>query len=113
STRSRASTAFSTTSPPSPLQRSNGSRCYTDSRMYGGWAMLTPVRLMTVSEFEQFVERSAGDRRFELIDGEVVEKMPNEEHGEAASNLHWALANFIKPRKLGRLVIEALYKDPA
>lgn len=75
--------------------------------------MLTPVRLMTVTEFEEFVEHSAGDRRLELIDGEVVEKMPNEEHGEAASNLHWALANFIKPRKLGRLVIEALYKDPA
>lgn len=75
--------------------------------------MLTPVRLMTVRELEDYVESpAAGDRWFELIAGQMVQKMPNEEHGDCVVNLLMALGSFVKPQRLGRLVVEALYRSP-
>jgi Uma2 family endonuclease len=77
--------------------------------------MIAPNRLYTTDEFEEFIALPENsDRRFELIYGEIVEKMPTEEHGFVAGNIVWRLNNFVKPRKLGRLLIEvrhALKKD--
>lgn len=75
--------------------------------------MLTPVRLMTVKELEDYVESpAAGDRGIELINGQMVEKVPNEEYGDCVVNLLMALGSFVKPQRLGRLVVEALYRSP-
>lgn len=61
----------------------------------------------TIAEFEQFIERPENDnRRFELINGEIVEKVPTEEHSVIAGNIYVALRNYVKPRKLGRVTFE-------
>lgn len=65
--------------------------------------MLVAKKLYTVEEFEQFLADPANqERRFELIHGEIVEKMPTEEHGLIAANILSFLWNYAKPRKLGR-----------
>lgn len=75
--------------------------------------MTTPTQLYTVEAFEQMLSQPENqDRLLELIEGEIVEKMVTQEHGMIAGNIHALLWNFIKPRKLGRLAIEARYQIP-
>jgi Uma2 family endonuclease len=70
-------------------------------------------RLYTVEEFERFIAQPENrDRLFELIQGEIVEKMPTEEHGELAANLVVALHSFVVPRKLGRVGVEIRHRMP-
>lgn len=75
--------------------------------------MVDQVKLVTVDEFEEYVARSENaDRRFELIDGEIVEKVPTEEHSLIAGNLYAALRAFVKPNGLGRVAFEVRHKQP-
>jgi len=70
-------------------------------------------RLYTVEEFEQLLEQPENrERLLELIDGEIVEKMPTEEHGEVTALLVMALGAFIVPNKLGRLGVEVRHRMP-
>lgn len=58
----------------------------------------------TVDEFEQFLCQPENvDRLFELIDGEIVEKKPTQQHGMIAMNLGAELTFFVKKHKLGRV----------
>ena len=52
------------------------------------------------------------ERLFELIDGEIVEKVPTELHSIVAGNFYSSLREFAKPRKLGRVVFEVRYRVP-
>jgi Uma2 family endonuclease len=70
-------------------------------------------RKYTVAEFEQlFAEAEHGDRLLELIHGEVVEKMPTEEHGVIAGNVFAPLHNFVTPQRLGRVGFEVRHQPP-
>lgn len=65
----------------------------------------------TIEMFEQFLRLPENSRRlFELIQGEIVEKMPTEEHGLIAGNVITALNNFAKPRRLGRAGVEVRHQ---
>ena len=69
--------------------------------------MTVQEKLVTVDEFEVFLARPENaDRLFELINGEIVEKVPTEEHGVVAGNIHAPLWLFTKSNKLGRVGIE-------
>ena len=71
-------------------------------------------RKYTVAEFEQlFNQAEHGDRLLELIHGEIVEKMPTEEHGVVAGNVFAPLHNFVTPRRLGRVGFEVRHRPPA
>jgi Uma2 family endonuclease len=75
--------------------------------------MAIEKKLYTVEEFERFAERGENrDRLLELIQGEIFEKMPTEEHGVVAANIVAALSNFVKPRKLGRIGVEVRHRMP-
>jgi Uma2 family endonuclease len=68
-------------------------------------------KLVTVDEFEAFIAKPENkDRLFELINGEINEKVPTELHGLIVSMLHAMLWNFVFPRNLGRLVLEVRYR---
>jgi Uma2 family endonuclease len=68
---------------------------------------------MTVEQFESFLCLPENhDRLLELIDGEVVEKMPTEEHGYTAGIFVTRLNNFVLPRKLGVVAVEARHRIP-
>jgi Uma2 family endonuclease len=76
-------------------------------------AMVVQKKLYTVDEFEEFIRRvENADRLFELIDGEIVEKVPTELHSMVAGNFYASLREFVKPRGLGRVVFEVRYRLP-
>jgi Uma2 family endonuclease len=75
--------------------------------------MVAQEKLVTVEEFEAFLESpESDDRLFELIHGEIVEKVPTEEHSIAVGNLYSALREFSRPGKLGRVGIEVRHGKP-
>jgi Uma2 family endonuclease len=74
-------------------------------------AMAVEKKLYTIEAFEQFIALPENsDRRFELIDGEIVEKMPTEEHGFIIANLLAILVTFVKKHQLGRVTVEARHR---
>lgn len=66
---------------------------------------------VTIDEFDELL-LEAPDRLLELIDGEVVEKMPTETHGEIQGLFVSVLRDFVYPRKLGRVGVEIRHKMP-
>lgn len=73
----------------------------------------SPKRKYTVGEFEQlFTEAEHGDRLLELIHGEIVEKMPTEEHGVVAGNAVFALRSYVQTHKSGRVAVEVRHRIP-
>lgn len=69
---------------------------------------------MTVEEFEHFLHLPQHiDRLFELIDGEVVEKMLTLEHGYLAGLFATKLNMFALPKRLGFAAVEARFGIPS
>jgi Uma2 family endonuclease len=69
--------------------------------------------LHTIHEFEKFVNDAENAYRlFELIDGEIVEKMPTREHGVAAGNIVTDLNIFLRQNPIGRAAVEARHRPP-
>ncbi len=70
--------------------------------------------LYTVEAFEQFADLPENqDRLLELVHGEIVEKVPTEEHGVLVITLGSLLKNHVKPRKLGKVGTEVLHRKPS
>jgi Uma2 family endonuclease len=75
--------------------------------------MAIQPKLCTVAEFEQFIALPEHrDRFFELIHGEIVEKVPTEEHGLIAANLCGLLWQYTRQSGIGRVVIEVRVRAP-
>ena len=74
-------------------------------------SVLTREQLYTVDEFEELLKlpENAG-RLLELIDGEIVEKMPTEEHGSIASAINYALMDYARKRRQGIVGNEVRYR---
>ncbi len=73
--------------------------------------MPTSEKQMTVAQFEEILKRPENsDRLLELINGEIVEKMPTEEHGMIATNLSIGLGLFARETKSGRVGTEVRYR---
>jgi Uma2 family endonuclease len=68
------------------------------------------ARTYTAAEFERYLRLPEHiDRRFELVDGRIVEKMPTEEYGMIAANSAAALGAFVRQHRLGRVGVEVRY----
>jgi Uma2 family endonuclease len=75
--------------------------------------MAIQKKLHTVEEFEAFADsKENDDRRFELINGEIYEKMPTEEHGIVAGNIFGFIWNFNREHQLGNVAIEVRHRMP-
>lgn len=71
------------------------------------------IPAVTTLEFEAYLQRPENaDRLFELIDGEIVEKMPTEEHGEVSGAIFAYIFNFNRVHRLGRVTLEARHTMP-
>src|SRR5262245_10180214 len=76
-------------------------------------AMAIQPKLVTVVEFEQFLALPENRGRFfELIHGEIVEKVPTEEHGLIAGNICGFLWQYTRQSGFGRAVIEVQIRMP-
>ena len=75
--------------------------------------MAIQPKLFTVVEFEQFLALPENcDRYFELIHGEIVEKVPTEEHGLIAANICGFLWQYTRQSGFGRAVIAVRVRMP-
>lgn len=69
--------------------------------------------IYTVEEFEHIAAAPENaERLLELIDGEIVEKVPTEEHGLIAMNIGAALHAYAVQHKTGRVVMEVRHHVP-
>ncbi len=66
----------------------------------------------TTPEFESFIAEHA-ESSFELIYGEIVEKMPTLLHGFIIAILTTALMNYLRVNPIGRAVVEGRYSLPS
>ena len=67
---------------------------------------------LSLDEFHALLEQRGHDRFIELIDGEIVEKMPNDEHGYLVGELTRLLGNFLRENRLGRVSVEVRMNLP-
>jgi Uma2 family endonuclease len=75
--------------------------------------MAVERRLYTVDEFEQYADAPENaNRLLELVEGEIREKMPTEQHSICAGNIFTPLAAFAHPKKLGRVTFEVRHRKP-
>lgn len=67
----------------------------------------------TVAEFEAFIALPENrDRHFELLDGEVIEKMPTEQHGEIATFIAIEIGIYLKQNPIGKVGQEIRHRMP-
>lgn len=70
-------------------------------------------KLVTIEAFEAFLERPENrDRNFELIHGEIGEKMPNQLHGRLVGLLVGELYIYFKRNPSGQIETEVRYRLP-
>ena len=75
--------------------------------------MAVETKRITVEEFDEFLARPENrERLFELIDGEIFEKLPTELHGAIAARLTIRLGVFIEDNDLGRITVEPRHQMP-
>ena len=76
--------------------------------------MVARPLLYTVEEFEQIADSPENrDRLLELVDGEIAEKMPTEQHGMIVALIVRFLLNFIFANNIkGRVTTEARHRVP-
>ena len=73
--------------------------------------MVVQPKLVTVDEFEQYIAQSENrERLFELIDGEIVEKVPTEPHGVVTGTTYRILDEFLDDHPIGRVTVETRYR---
>src|SRR5690349_14768880 len=71
--------------------------------------MVIQDKTYTVEEFEIFLNQHPR-RLFELVYGEIIEKLPTEEHGIIAARLTARLTVFVEDHNLGRVAVEARHR---
>jgi Uma2 family endonuclease len=75
--------------------------------------MLLSQKLYTVAEFEQFLTLPENaDRYFELIDGEIVEKLPTQKHGRTVMTMGGEVYAYFKQNPIGFAEVEVRYRMP-
>ncbi len=73
----------------------------------------TQEKLVTVDEFEAFiVAPEHKEFYYELINGEIVEKVPTQKHGQIAALMIAKIYTYRKEHPLGRVYVEARYRMP-
>lgn len=72
--------------------------------------MISPT--YTMNEFDAWIALPENqDRRFELIYGEIIEKMPTEEHGHIVFVLSGELYIYFKANPIGRVGVEVIHRQ--
>jgi Uma2 family endonuclease len=74
-------------------------------------AMVIQERRYKVNDFEEFLALSENrDRLFELVDGEIVQKMPTREHGIIVGNIVTEFNLYLRQNPIGRAAVEARHR---
>ena len=71
--------------------------------------MVIRDKIYTIADFEDFI-RQHPNRLYELIHGEIVEKVPTQEHGVIAARITARLTVFVEDNELGFVAVEARHR---
>lgn len=75
--------------------------------------MAVEKQLTTLEEFEQFIAQPENrGYSFELINGEIVQKMPTEEHGVIAGIIVTEFNIYLRTNPIGRAGVEVRHRVP-
>jgi Uma2 family endonuclease len=75
--------------------------------------MRTAHGITTLNEFEAYIAlRENAERRFELVNGRIVEKVPTEEPAVLAALLTGELYIYLKAHPIARLAVEPRHRMP-
>ncbi len=73
--------------------------------------MVAKMKPMSTDDFERFIALSENaDRLFELIHGEIIEKVPTLQHGVICGNIFAPLWNFSRTNGVGRVATEVRHQ---
>ena len=73
--------------------------------------MAVQKQAYSVAQFEEFIARPENeDRLFELIDGEIVEKVVTQQHGIIAAEFATELNLWLRQNPIGRVAVEARHR---
>jgi Uma2 family endonuclease len=73
--------------------------------------MTIQERFFTVVDFESFIAQPENEERlFELINGEIVEKVPTREHGIITGNAVTEINIYLRQNPIGRAAVEARHR---
>jgi Uma2 family endonuclease len=76
--------------------------------------MLREGQDITVTEFEAWADQPENaNLLLELVNGEIIQKMPTEFHALIAGNFFAHLRDFVRPRGLGRVLFEVRHRSPS
>jgi Uma2 family endonuclease len=74
--------------------------------------MVTTERLVTVEEFEAFLAlEENSERRFELISGEIIEKVPTPKHGIITANIATEINLYLRQNSIGYVGVEIRHRS--
>lgn len=73
--------------------------------------MVLQDRTYTASEYEAMASQHP-DKRLELIDGEVIEKVPTQIHAAIVSLVNFFIMLYLRETPIGHALIEARYRAP-
>lgn len=75
--------------------------------------MVVEQHLYAVEEFEQLADSPENrDRLLELVNVEIVEKVPTEKHGMLVGNIYFHIRGNVQQTRSGRVVMEVRHKAP-
>ena len=75
--------------------------------------MVTQDRLYTVAEFEEIIARPENrDRLLELINGEIIEKMPTQQHGMCSVKISSRVLTWTEQGHPGRVAVKVRHQMP-
>jgi Uma2 family endonuclease len=75
--------------------------------------MVANIKPITVDDFERFITQPGNAQRlFELIHGEIVEKVPTLQHGVVCGNIVAPLWNFSRASGVGQVATEVRHHVP-
>ncbi len=71
------------------------------------------IQLRTIDEFDEFIARPENrDRLFELINGEIIEKVPTQMHGFITTNIVGFFWSYSRESGVGFAVVEVRHRVP-
>jgi Uma2 family endonuclease len=71
--------------------------------------MVLREQIYSIQDFEAYITQHP-ERLFELIHGEIVEKVPTEEHGTIVLNIGAEIRAYLKKNRIGRVTTEARHR---
>src|SRR6516164_4640028 len=75
--------------------------------------MVVGHKPITVAEFELFVMAAENQtKHFQLISGEIVEKVVTQRHGVLAVNIASAIKAYLREHRIGRVAVEVRHRAP-